>query len=105
TRFFGSDVPVVVACTGHAIAAGALMLLSADERIGARGPFRIGLIETQIGMVVPRWATELSEKRLSRRHYQLATIGARIYDPDGARDAGFLDEVVEPDDLLARATE
>ncbi|HEY1739803.1 MAG TPA: crotonase/enoyl-CoA hydratase family protein [Acidimicrobiia bacterium] len=105
TRFFGSDVPIVVACTGHAIAAGALLLLSADERIGARGPFRIGLIETQIGMVVPRWATELSEERLSRRHYQLATIGARIYDPDGARDAGFLDEVVEPDDLVARATE
>ncbi len=105
TRFFGSDVPVVVACPGHAIAAGALMLLSADERIGARGAFRIGLIETQIGMVVPRWATELSEERLSRRHYQLATVGARIYDPDGARDAGFLDEVVEPDALAARAVE
>ena len=105
TRIFGSEVPVVVACSGHAIAAGALLLMSADERIGARGAFRIGLIETQIGMVVPRWATELSEERLSRRHYQLATIGARIYDPDGARDAGFLDEVVEPDALEARALE
>ncbi len=105
TRIFGSPVPVVVACTGHAIAAGALLLLSADERIGARGSFRIGLIETQIGMVVPRWAAELSEERLSRRHFQLATVGARIYDPDGARDAGFLDEVVEPDALAARAAE
>src|SRR4051794_40580834 len=33
-RIFGSPVPVVVACTGHAIAAGALLLLSGDERIG-----------------------------------------------------------------------
>jgi enoyl-CoA hydratase len=105
TRIFGSPVPVVIACPGHAIAAGALLLLAADERIGARGSFKIGLIETQIGMVVPRWAMELSEERLSRRHFQLATIGARIYDPDGARDAGFLDEVVEPDALAERAGE
>ena len=34
TRLFGSDVPVVIACTGHAVAAGALLLLGADERIG-----------------------------------------------------------------------
>ena len=45
---------------GHAVAAGALLLLGADERIGARGEFRIGLIETQIGMVLPRWAVELA---------------------------------------------
>src|SRR3954447_12966773 len=94
TRFYGSSIPVVVACPGHAVAAGALMLLSADERIGADGPFRIGLNETQIGMSLPRWAVELAEDRLSRRHLQLATLGARLYDPAGARDAGYLDELV-----------
>jgi enoyl-CoA hydratase len=103
TRFFESPVPVIVACTGHAVAAGALMLLGADERIGARGAFRIGLIETQIGMVLPQWAVELAEERLSRRHFQVATVGARMYDPDGARDAGYLDEVVEPDAVVDRA--
>ena len=65
TRMFGSQMPVVVACTGHAVAAGALLLLGADDRIGARGEFRIGLIETQIGMVLPRWAVELAQERLS----------------------------------------
>lgn len=97
TRFFASPAPVVVACTGHAIAAGALLLLGADYRVGARGDFRIGLIETQIGMVLPRWAVELSEERLSRRHFQQATVTARLYDPRGAVDAGFLDVAVEPD--------
>jgi enoyl-CoA hydratase len=105
TRLFASSVPVVVACTGHAVAAGSLMLLGADERIGAAGPFRIGLIETQIGMVLPRWAVELAEERLSRRHLQVATVGARMYDPVGARDAGFLDEVVDPDRVVERAIE
>ena len=102
SRMFGSEVPVIVACSGHAIAAGALLLLGADYRIGARGEFRIGLIETQIGMVLPRWAVELSRERLSVRHFQQATVGARIYDPDGAADAGFLDLVV-PAEALADA--
>lgn len=102
-RMYGSQMPVVVACTGHAIAAGALLLFGADVRIGARGEFRIGLIETQIGMVLPRWAVELSRERLSKRHFQHATVGARIYDPDAAADAGFLDRVVPPEALLETA--
>ena len=103
SRMFGAPVPVIVACPGHAIAAGALLLLGADARVGARGAFRIGLIETQIGMVLPRWAVELARERLSMRHFQAATVGARIYDPDGAVDAGFLDQVVAPEELADAA--
>jgi enoyl-CoA hydratase/carnithine racemase len=99
SHMFGSEIPVIVSCTGHAVAAGALMLLGADYRIGARGDFRIGLIETQLGMVLPRWAVELARERLSVRHFQQATVGARMYDSDGAADAGFLDSVVEVADL------
>lgn len=102
-RLFGSEVPVVIACTGHAVAAGALLLLGADVRIGAQGAFRIGLIETQLGMVLPGWAAELARERLSRVHLQRATIGAEMYDPDGAARAGFLDTVVAPDALAASA--
>jgi enoyl-CoA hydratase/carnithine racemase len=104
-RCYGSEVPVIVACPGHAVAAGALMLLGADYRIGARGAFRIGLVETQIGMVLPRWAVELAQERLSRRRLQEATVGARMYDADGAADAGFLDRVVEPHALADAAAE
>jgi enoyl-CoA hydratase len=95
TRLFGSEVPVVIACSGHAVAAGALLLLGADERVGARGAFRIGLIETEIGLVLPRWAAELARERLSPRQLQIATVGAKMYDPDGAEVAGFLDSVVD----------
>ncbi len=103
TRIFASPLPVIVAAPGHAVAAGALLLLAADERIGADGSFRIGLIETQIGMVLPRWAVELAEERLSRRHFHVATIGARMYAPTDARDAGFLDVVTAPEDLESTA--
>jgi len=103
TRMYASPVPVVVACTGHAVAAGALLLLVADARVGADGPFKIGLIETAKGMVLPRWSVELAEERLSVRHRQDATVGARMYDPAGAVAAGFLDTVVPAEDCLAAA--
>jgi enoyl-CoA hydratase len=105
TRMFGSEVPVVIACSGHAVAAGALLLLGADERIGARGSFRIGLIETEIGMVLPQWAAELARERCSPRQLQIATVGAKMYDPEGAVGAGYLDAVAEPDQLEERAFE
>lgn len=104
-RLYASPVPVVVACTGHAVAAGALLLLVADARVGADGPFKIGLIETAKGMVLPRWAIELAEERVAVRHRQQATVGARMYDPPGAVEAGFLDVVVPADECLASAVE
>lgn len=102
-RMYSGPTPVVVAASGHAVAMGALLLLGAHHRVGARGPYKIGLIETAIGMVLPDWSIALSAERLSKRHFQQATIEARIYDPDGAVDAGFLDKVVEPEDLLDTA--
>jgi enoyl-CoA hydratase len=103
-RMFGAPVPVIVACTGHAVAAGALLMMGADYRVGALGEFQIGLIETKLGMVLPRWAVELSRERLSVRHFQQATVGARMYEPRDAVDAGFLDAAVPPDALVDAAT-
>jgi enoyl-CoA hydratase len=39
-RIYTFPRPVVVACTGHALAAGAILLLVGDVRIGARGDFK-----------------------------------------------------------------
>jgi enoyl-CoA hydratase/carnithine racemase len=106
---YGSSVPVVAACTGHAIAAGALVLLGCDVRIGADIDCKIGLNEVAIGMVLPDWAFTIAVDRLSRRYLQRAVANARITDARGAADAGFLDEVVAETDVLdvavARATE
>jgi enoyl-CoA hydratase len=102
-RMLTHPQPIVAACTGHALAAGALALLAADYRIGARGDFKIGLNEVAIGMTLPRFAVEMASARLSKRHLTRAVSQAEIYSPDGAVDAGYLDEVVESDALLERA--
>src|SRR4051812_49200310 len=52
-RLYGTPLPLIVACTGHALAAGALMVLTGDVRIGAAGPYKIGLNEVAIGLPVP----------------------------------------------------
>jgi enoyl-CoA hydratase len=102
-RLYGSPVPVVAACTGHALAAGALLLLGCDVRVGSDAPCRIGLNEVAIGMVLPDWALTISVDRLSRRHLQRALATARVTDGAGAIDAGFLDEVLPPSAVLETA--
>ena len=102
-RLLAFPRPVVVACPGHAMAAGAFVLLAADARIGAGGPFKIGLNETQIGLTVPWFVLELARHRLSPTHLDRAVVQATIYPPDGAVAAGFLDRVVPAADLAAEA--
>lgn len=102
-RLYDFPAPVVVACTGHAVAMGAVLLLAADLRIGVAGEFKIGLNEVAIRMTLPPFAIELARDRLSRRHLQRATGLAELYAPEDAVDAGFLDRVVAADALLEDA--
>ncbi len=102
---WGSGVPVVAACTGHAVAAGALMLLGCDVRVGADIEAKIGLNEVAISMVLPGWALTIAGDRLSKRHFHRAVANARLTTPRQAVDVGFLDEVVDADTVLDRAIE
>ena len=104
-RLFGWPQPLVVAAPGHAIALGAFSVLTGDHRLGADGEFGIGLNEVTIGATLPPFAWLLAKERLSKRYLSQATLTAKIYDPEGARDAGFLDEVVEADKLRDVALE
>jgi enoyl-CoA hydratase len=102
-RLYGATVPLVVACTGHALAGGALVLLTGDVRIAAAGPYRIGLNEVAIGLPVPVLAMELARDRLQPAALTRATLLAHIHTPDEALAAGYVDEVAAPDQVVARA--
>ena len=102
-KLYGTPRPLVIACTGHALAGGALVVLTGDVRIGAQGAFKIGLNEVTIGLPVPVLAMELARDRIAASELPRATLGAHIYAPDDAVRAGYLDEVVAPGELLARA--
>lgn len=100
-RILGFPTPVVVACNGHAVAAGSFLLLAADLRIGTQGRFRIGLNEVKIGLTVPWFAIELARQRLQPAVFSRAVVNATMYGPDEAVSAGFLDRAVEAGELHA----
>jgi len=103
-KIFAFPRPVIIASSGHALALGAILLLCGDLRIGARNPkAKIGLNEVAIGMTVPAAAVEAARHRLVAKWFPRATSQALVMDPETAAQAGFLDIVVEPADLLNRA--
>jgi len=104
-RLAAFPFPVIGACSGHAIAKGAFIMLSVDYRIGIEGNFKIGLNEVAIGMTMHHAGIEIARHRLAPAHFYRSVINAEIYSPEGAVSAGFLDEVVAPDQLVNRANE
>lgn len=105
-RILAFPTPVVIACTGHAIAMGVFLLLSGDYRVGAAGPYRITANEVAIGLTMPRAAVEICRQRLTPAHFNRAVVLAELFTPADAVDAGFLDRVVPASDLrdVARTT-
>jgi enoyl-CoA hydratase len=103
-RLFELELPVVVACTGHAIAAGAGLLTSADWRVGARGPFRLGFTEVAIGFALSEATLEMVRYRMSPTAFE-STVRGDTFEPEAAVAAGLLDELADPDQVEAVAME
>ena len=102
-RLYTLPLPVVIACTGNAVALGAALVLIGDVRLGAEGEFKIGFNEAAIGIPLPGVMLMLAAERLSEDAYEEATAGARMHSPQEALAAGFLQRVVPPADLLQTA--
>jgi enoyl-CoA hydratase len=104
-RLLSFPTPVVAACNGHAYPEGAFLLMSADYRLGAEGPFKIGMNEVTIGLPLPHWAIEVARQRLSPAYFSRALMTGEMFGPAEAVTAGFLDRVVPASELDAAAGE
>ena len=102
-RVLGFPFPVVIACTGHAIAMGTFLLLSGDYRVGAHGPYKLVANEVAIGLTFPRVGIEILRQRLTPAAFNRAAMLAETFAPDDAVAAGFLDRVVAPGEVRAAA--
>jgi enoyl-CoA hydratase/carnithine racemase len=100
-----SPVPIVAAVSGHAPAGGAILAIHCDYRIGARGPFKIGLNEVSVGLPVPDCIMLTLEHLVGARIAQRLAVTAQLISAEEALACGLLDELVEPESLLARARE
>jgi enoyl-CoA hydratase len=104
-RLWRLGKPTIAMVNGHAIAGGAILALACDFRIAARGAFKIGLTETALGLPFPNGAYQITRAALSDAQARLAMLEADTFDPPQAREVGFLDEVVEVDELEVRCLE
>ena len=98
-----APIPLVAAITGHSPAGGAVLALFCDYRVMAEGPYRIGLNEVQVGLIVPE-AIQLALRRVvgTYRAERLLVSGAMI-DASSALACGFVDELTGVDQVTTRS--
>jgi len=102
-RISNSPYPTVAAITGHALAAGAALALAFDVRIAADGPYTIGFPELAKGMALSPTSTRLAVERLSSTHLRRAVLEAALFTPATSMDAGFVDDVVDVEQVAEAA--
>ena len=105
SRIFSFPRPVIAACSGHGIALGTFLLCCCDYRIGIKGDFMLGANEMRTNMVIPHPILELIKFRVAQSHKYRAVLGAEMYSLSDGKNAGLIDEIVEPEDLLSAAME
>ncbi len=103
-----SPVPVVAAIGGHAPAGGCVLALCCDYRLMAISPdpgkpYRIGLNETQVGLVVPDAIQHLLRRVIGTYPAERLMVAGSLVDSQLAQRLGLVDELVEGEQLLPRA--
>lgn len=102
-KIYSHPQPVITACEGHSIGMGVFIMLAADYRVGAAGEFAIRLPETAIGMHFTTILKVIAKTHISPQHHARAIVQSRPYTPELAAQVGFLDEVVEPENVIEQA--
>ena len=96
--------PVVVAATGHAIAAGTMLAMCGDHVVAAEGG-AWGLNETTNGMEIPRFGIDLAAARLAPRDHDVLLVPGERIDAARAVEVGMADTLRSPAEVIAAAEE
>ncbi|MDC7805673.1 enoyl-CoA hydratase/isomerase family protein [Luteimonas sp BLCC-B24] len=98
-----APMPIAAALAGHAPAGGCVLALCCDYRVMAAGPFRIGLNETQVGLVAPDGIQRLLRRVVGPRQAERLLVGGVLVDSEEALRIGLVDELVGIDEVPLRA--
>jgi enoyl-CoA hydratase/carnithine racemase len=103
-----SPVPIAAGIAGHAPAGGCVLALCCDYRVMARSPdpakpFRIGLNETQVGLVAPEGIQRLLRRVVGTHRAERLLVGGMMPTTDEALAIGLVDEACPVDDAGPRA--
>ncbi|XP_043663039.1 enoyl-CoA delta isomerase 1, mitochondrial [Drosophila teissieri] len=88
---YGSSVPTAAAINGHSPAGGCLLATSCEYRVMVPN-FTIGLNETQLGIVAPKWFMASFLSVLPQREAERALNQGRMFTTEEALKVGLIDE-------------
>lgn len=98
-----TPVPIVAAIAGHNPAGGCVFALCCDYRIMARGPFRIGLNETQVGLPVPDAIQYLMRRVIGNHRAERLIVAGAMVEAEQAQRIGLVDELTDAGEVVVRA--
>ena len=98
-------VPVAVAINGHAPAGGCVLALCCDYRVMAAGEYRIGLNETQVGLVAPEGVQRLLRRAVGSNRAERLLVRGELVEAERALQIGLVDELADIDHVVTRARE
>lgn len=103
---YGSSMVTIAAVNGSSPAGGCLMAVSCDYRIMADNPkYRMGLNETQLGIVAPFWFKDAMLNTVGHRCTELSVQLGLLYPAPEALRIGLVDELVPEEKVQAVAAE
>jgi enoyl-CoA hydratase/carnithine racemase len=97
-----SPVPIAAAVTGHSPAGGAVLAIFCDYRVMARGEYKIGLNEVQVGLTVPDCIQAALRRLVGAYRAERLLIEGAMLDADDALAAGMVDELTDVDHVVTR---
>jgi enoyl-CoA hydratase/carnithine racemase len=103
-----APIPVVAAIGGHSPAGGCVLALCCDYRIMARSPdptkpFRIGLNEVQVGLVVPEGIVHLLQRVVGARRAERMLVAGMMPSARRALATGLVDQLADLNQVVPRA--
>ncbi len=99
-RLLSFPLPTITACSGHAVAMGIFLLVATDYRIGIAGESKFAANEVAIGMTVPHFAIRVLRQRLTPQQLNNAVSFAHYFSTEEALQAGIVDELARPGELM-----
>ena len=100
-----SPIPIAAAITGHATAGGTVLPIFCDCRVAARGDWKLGLNEVQVGLPLPPVIFAGLRRLVGAHQAERLAVGGLLISPDEAVRIGLVDEVVPLDRVVSRAVE
>lgn len=98
-----SEIPILVAVTGHAPAGGAVMSAFCDYRVMAEGNFRIGFNEAEVGLLIPNFIRHAMIRLVGAGMAERMIVEGRMVTAAEALRIGLVNDLVPPDQVIAHA--